>query len=873
MRISQIARGLLLLALLSVSSCSGARPDINTASDSLQEQAITLAGSGWQEINGGGLPEDSLLPWESLNGEGFVDPATARMSSAINENSEFWRGVDAFGTEGATSNFGQALRLESGSAGAGGRSIATYRIPLGGENPATLSTDINLRLRSDGSTSEFYIGIANYATGRWDWFGAFSDGRIRLPLSEAATGDYLSGLGNAFVAVTAYNGSNFDIVGISLNQFDPGDLNAPPAPSGLSLTPVAGGLELQWNSVLAGDLAGYRVYWSRKSFANPNAVGVKQLAYLEGGTRHVLSGLGGTTFVAVSAVDLSGNASAISGLESAAPLGGSGPVVELEADTASGIVNDNIALSASGADSYDWDLDGDGVFEITAELTGNQLADTGQAGIIRPAVRASSGGTAVALGAVSLIVASDLPPVAILSVADSDGLIRDGEVEPFSTLLDGSASYDDGAPLEFAWSQTGDGNFTSFGSQDSLQADYGNAGLYSATLRVRDSAGQEARASLLIRVRQIGPFGSTNISDNGLSGKLGSLMIIEGRPAIAYLEESAAINGVVYKRALDSRGTAWGPPVLISNPESATYATLAIIKGHPAVAYFAPVGSLIRYVRADTTTGDSQDDWTMTPVTVGVATALFLSINLADVAGNPALAWTDQATLRYTRATGADGDGSDPADWANAPFILDNSGQVDWQPQLEVVAGKPAICYINYVNKQARYIRAITDTGATPAEWPAVSIIVSGAHSCTNRVDLAIVNGRPAISFYDTPLSGLLYVRASTAEGLLVADWPVPLEVSLGEKQGFNYHSLAIIDGFPALAYRDDEFGSRTSYRRALDADGDAWGPELHVAPQGSSTEEASDFIKMVDIDGLPGIYVRSSTLERPLFCMQQLLD
>ena len=64
--------------------------------------------------------------------------------------------------------------------------------------------------------------------------------------------------------------------------------------------------------------------------------------------------------------------------------------------------------------SYDWDCDGDGLFEITADSSGSQPADTDNAGIIRPAVRASSGGTPerAAMGSVSLLITGNSRPSA-----------------------------------------------------------------------------------------------------------------------------------------------------------------------------------------------------------------------------------------------------------------------------------------------------------------------------------------------------------------------------------------------------------------------------------------------------------------------------
>ena len=868
----KLMAGSLLLCMLA--SCTGQQ---NGSVDNQSGSELQAPGSLLQShnpiVNDAAIPTDHLLPWEQLNADGFVDPATARMSSAINENSEFWRGADAFETAGTTSPFGQALNVQSGSAGGFGRSSATYRIPLSGENPATLSTDINLYLRDDGAASEFHIGIANYATGRWEFFGGFTDGRIRLPLSDAATGDYISPLGNAFVSIVAYNGSNFDIVGVSLNQFDPGDLNAPPVPGGLTLTSVAGGLELQWNSVLASDLAGYRIHWSSESFSDPTDAGVRQSTYLEGSTRHVLQGAIGETFVAISALDLSGNESPLSAVLSAQPLSGKPPVLQLTSSSTEGTVDSSIQLAASGADSFDWDLDGDAVFEVTNDVGGQMQADTGQAGIIRPRVRATSGGTAVALGAVSLIISQDLPPVAIITANDTDGVIWYGETEPFSTQLSGSESYDDDSGLEYSWSPLGDGNFGGFGATDSQLADYASAGLYYATLRVRDSAAQEAQASVLIRTRQASGFRGRFINDDPNTGSQISMAMVEGHPAVAYRVIGAAEkDGIVYSRALDPQGLLWDDPVVLQDtPSAGDQPWLTVINGNPAIAFRMLGVNDLYYIRASSSTGQTAADWSNPAVLVDTLNPSRLPC-LVEVAGQPAIAYTSSLSLYFVRATA--NSGNTLADWAKPPLQLEGVAEVQWNIRMAIADGKPAIAWLDTTNNHAMYLRATTSTGANALDWPSSSLNVSGGEFAASRLDMAIINGNPAITFFDGNLLGLKYVRANTADGIMGADWPLALSIEGGHFEGADWHALAEVGGFPAIAYEDVEFNGVTTFRRALTSNGSDWGPAIRVAPDvNNPTDNATNWTKLYELNGLPVVTVYNDTLTRGMFCTLELSD
>ncbi|MEZ5339385.1 MAG: hypothetical protein R3F46_14130 [bacterium] len=858
---------LLIIIALLAASCGGKDAQTPLPDSSLSGHSPLFE----QTSDTTALPADSLLPWESLDADGFVDPATARRSSAINGNSEFQRGVDAFQTAGSTTPSGQALRLDSGSAGSAERSSATYRIPLAGENPALLSTDINLRLRSDATPSEFFISVANYGTGRWDWFGPFTDGRVRLPLSEAATGSYISPLGNAFVSVVAYAGSSFDIVGVALNQFDPANASAPPVPAGLNLSPVNGGLELTWNSVIASDLAGYAVYWSKTSFSNPKSASVRNLGYLEGGTRHLLSGLSGSVFVAVSAVDLSGNESAISPLQSAIVPAGSGPVIEMTTDAASGITGSAIALSASGAGSYDWDLDGDGVYEVTGDATGNQFADTGKAGIIRPAVRASDGGTAVALGAVSLIIASDLPPVAILTANRTSGAIINGETNPLNVSFNGGNSYDDGASLEYSFSPLGNGSFSTPGASPSFNHGYSSSGSYSAMLRLEDSAGQQAFAILPITVKQVTEFSNTQIFPSYSNFSMNKLEIVAGHPAVLFRKSGPTPDddGLFYTRALDNGGRLWGEPVkLADNTSFGDMFGLAVIAGNPAVVWFRFSDGRVYYRRATSSTGQTLADWNNPAFPISAATAASEEVRLLEVSGNPAAMWSNGTDINYVRATGASGTGDFAGDWADAPFPIVSSGSVGPQPDIAMIDGNPAVAWFKADSNDAAYLRATSSTGASALDWPTSPVLVNGSDDTNGRVNLEQVNSAPGICFFDgSGGSAIRYTRATTSTGTNVADWPTAVTVSAGFGNGSIWCDMAVIGGRPAIAYEDFTASPSTSYRRANDASGSSWGYPMRVGAMSDPNDTMYERIHLQELDGFPAVTAFHGSWGRVVFC------
>src|SRR5690606_24082325 len=96
--------------------------------------------------------------------------------------------------------------------------------------------------------------------------------------------------------------------------------------------------------------------------------------------------------------------------------------LQLVSSAPSGMLNDMISLNATGAAGYDWDLDGDGVFEIQNDNSGSQVAITSATGIIRPRVLGrDTKGEHTALGGVSLVISGNSRPVALATATPATG--------------------------------------------------------------------------------------------------------------------------------------------------------------------------------------------------------------------------------------------------------------------------------------------------------------------------------------------------------------------------------------------------------------------------------------------------------------------
>lgn len=161
------------------------------------------------------------------------------------------------------------------------------------------------------------------------------------------------------------------------------------------------------------------------------------------------------------------------------------------------------------------------------------------------------------------------------------------------------------------------------------------------------------------------------------------LAVIGGNPAIAY-QNAEGTGSLKYIRATDTTGTAWATAVLVDAAGTFDIGPdldFAEVNGRPAISYKRD--NNLYYVRASDATGTT---WG-TPQNLA-PTASFTSLQI--VAGSPAISYYkyDTGDLRYIRASDVNGTAWNPI------VAVDNAAtNVGRYSQLEIVAGNPAIAY------------------------------------------------------------------------------------------------------------------------------------------------------------------------------------
>ena len=325
------------------------------------------------------------------------------------------------------------------------------------------------------------------------------------------------------------------------------------------------------------------------------------------------------------------------------------------------------------------------------------------------------------------------------------------------------------------------------------------------------------------------------VDEAGDVGKAASLCVVNGAPAISYYDGGE--QRLRYVRANDADGASWGAPM---NPElivgTINSTTLVVVNGNPAIG-FGRAGNT-RYLRATDADGTSWNSGTT--IVTGLSNGTFTS--LAVVAGLPCMAYYRGADARvaFRRATDANGD-----NWGTEVIVHSVNGQVigSYVRVLEV-EGFPAVAYQQVTSTDLYYVRAANATGTS---WlNPVAVDTDG--NVGRDITVHLVDGRPAIAYYDVTNDDLRFVRATNTTGMGAGAWGVPVAIDTYPRIG-QHISQAIVEGFPALAYYDAD-NRDLRYIRALDSTGTFWGTSVTV----DSIGDCGEFCSLAIVNGRPAI-------------------
>ncbi len=404
-----------------------------------------------------------------------------------------------------------------------------------------------------------------------------------------------------------------------------------------------------------------------------------------------------------------------------------------------------------------------------------------------------------------------------------------------------AAGYETGSGRELSFQAVSSGNLT-------LGATFNSS--FSETPTVQLADGWSVTASSSSDFTASASFSSRAIDADGIVGSDTSLAVINGRPAIAYRD--AASGDLLYMRAFDASGAGWPEsPVRIAGAVSdlGRFASLSEVDGRPAVAYYNSSTGNLEYVRSNDANGST---WPLPILVDGAAENVGRYASLEVISGVPAISYQapNLGEIRYAWAGDADG-----STWTTV--TVDGSvSEYDEYTSLASVLGKPAIAYRNSTSGgNLRYAYLSGSDPANPAHWTKLNVFSTG--DVGTYPSLAVVNGNPAISYYDTTNTNLRYTRAADAAG---ATWAGGINViveSSADDVG-NYASLAVVSGRPAVSYLDATAGD-LKFAIASNASGSTWPAANRLVVDGDSTNVGA-YCSLASVDGLPAIAYQDET-------------
>ncbi len=278
--------------------------------------------------------------------------------------------------------------------------------------------------------------------------------------------------------------------------------NVPPSsPTGLTASSGNGTVGLNWNDNSESDLSGYNIYRSTTSGSGYNKINTTTVTV----SQYTDSGLtnGTAYYYVVTAIDTSSLESSHSSQVSATPMSNP-PTASASATPTSGTAPLTVSFTGTGTDDgsvtkYEWDFDGNGTYDWSSTTGGNTVKTYSSAGTYTATLRVTDNDNLTGTASLTITVSSPpsekRSPTASLSATPTSGTApltvtftysgtdTDGTIQKHEVDFDGNGTYD------FVSTSSGSVSYT-----------YGQAGNYTATLKVTDNDGLSGTATVTISV-------------------------------------------------------------------------------------------------------------------------------------------------------------------------------------------------------------------------------------------------------------------------------------------------------------------------------------------------------------------------------------
>ncbi|GEM_PF-2771656 len=281
----------------------------------------------------------------------------------------------------------------------------------------------------------------------------------------------------------------------------PHDNSAPQPSTGLIASAGNQVVNLNWNDNTESDLSGYNVYRSTTSggtYSKVNSSLLTSSQYSDSGLTN-----GTTYYYKVTAVDTASSESGYSSEVNAKPMSNP-PTASASATPTNGTAPLTVSFTGTGTDDgsitkYEWDFDGNGTYDWSSTTGGSTVKTYSSAGTWTANLRVTDNDNLTATALVTITVSS--PPIEKESPTASISASSTSGTAPLTVTFTYSGTDTDGTIKQYEMDFDGNGTYDFVStSSGSVSYTYGQAGSYTATLKVTDNDGLSGTATVSITV-------------------------------------------------------------------------------------------------------------------------------------------------------------------------------------------------------------------------------------------------------------------------------------------------------------------------------------------------------------------------------------
>jgi hypothetical protein len=243
------------------------------------------------------------------------------------------------------------------------------------------------------------------------------------------------------------------------------------------------------------------------------------------------------------------------------------------------------------------------------------------------------------------------------------------------------------------------------------------------------------------------------VQSSGDCGYNCQLSMVIGAPAIIF--DNLSSGQLMYAHSATQSGSSpadWSTVIPLEGDADnfSNNGALAVVNGQPAYtcSHYNGTGLELHYCRSSTPAGDSAADWEAKTILPFAAAESCLAL----ISGRPAIAFRDSTgTLGFAPSLDDDG-----VDWSS--FCFPETERSGLPLGLAQIQGNPALAFYDETQGDLIYVRSSTSQGTAAEDWSDKAPIAGLGGDCGSHLSFCrLTNGMPALAYRDETAKALFF--------------------------------------------------------------------------------------------------------------------